>query len=120
MLKRRYAPDEHLTCYLRKRKPNSDDYEEIVFPFKAEIISELKKQKFEIISGTLATRATLQIRSSNCPYDIKENDKIEVLGTERLVNFVAIDLVNLEMLNDDKFNRDVLLKIAPKIIGFGN
>lgn len=117
---RNYSPDEHLNCYLRHRTPNGDDYEKTTHWFKAEIITDLKKQRYEIISGVDGNKTTLQIRSSNCPFEIRQNDKVEVLGAERLVSFVALEIKDLEELVDSKYDAHEILNVAPKIIGLGD
>lgn len=115
----RYAPNEHLTCTLIKRKPNLEEYELKKEFFKAEIIEDIKKQKYEIISGTIATKASMVIKSSNCQHEIKADDKVICMGVERVVQYVLILLSDIDMLCDDKFNYDKVLEMAPKIIGLG-
>lgn len=117
---RRYSPNEHVSVKLFQREVNSNCYEKNYKTFKCEIIDDINYQQFEIIEGTTATRSSLKIKSSNCPFDIKQGDKIEVLGVSRVVTFVGIRIDELDDLIDDKFDNEEIVKLAPKIIGLGN
>lgn len=117
---RRYSPEEHITAKLIQRSLNTNSYENNYKTFQVEIIDDINYSQYEIVEGTTATRSSLKIKSSNCPFEIKQNDKIEILGVQRIVTFVGIKIDEIEALIDDKFNYEELIKIAPKVIGLGN
>lgn len=117
---RNFSPDDHVNCELISRNMNKEDYSNELKPFKATIIKDIERVRYEIVSGTNANKTTLQLKADNCPYEIKQNDKIKVFGMVKLVSAVGIILSDLDMLVNSKYNHEYLMKIAPKIIFLGD
>lgn len=117
---RNYSPDDHVKCELISRNMNKEDYTQDTKVFDATIIKDIERVKYEIVTGTNANKTSFQIKAENCPYEIKQNDKIRVLGMTKLVSAVGIILSELDLLVNSKYNAEYLIKIAPKIIFLGD
>ena len=113
---RRYSPTERMKCKLYQRTDNGLEFETVPKEFKSEIVEDVKRYKTKLLTGVTASKESLLIKSSNCPYILKVDDKIECLGRTHYVKGVSAILNDIGALTSDKFDSDYLWSFAAKII----
>lgn len=80
-------------CELARRLPNSTDYEDGITPFKAKIVDQREQRMSKIVKGLITEQTRLVIKTNDIK-EIKQQDKVNVLGQEYLVESVASDTNN--------------------------
>lgn len=82
-----------LTCLLNRRKENSTEYEDKEERFTAKIVSDKEKNLSKVFRGFITQQTRLIIKTNDIK-DVKQQDRIRLLGEEYLVESVVADTSN--------------------------
>lgn len=94
----------------------ANTYTEVPNVFYGRVIGDKEAFQESFISGMITENSTMALYCTNCPYDIKINDRIEVLNQKKLVDSYSLVMSNQKnMLGASRFGKQQVDRL-PKIV----
>lgn len=110
----RQPTNETYELVLGKVKDNEWIYDETAIRFKGKPASSSEQKRYVVTKGFVNNRNSVFIIATNLPEEIKVDDKVMFLGTEKIVTSVGYYFDKNQLVDAGIFDPDYIKAISPK------